>query len=132
MQRGEVVDPAVEVGEGGLERGVGVVPRRVGDRPVQPGQVRVEGVGSESVEISARRYARGSDPAAARENASGVAVDVAREGATVEISSDGGRGTGVDYALRVPRGSRIEVESAAGDVTVEGTVYALTWGSTYL
>lgn len=85
-----------------------------------PGQVRVEGVDSESVEISARRYARGSDPAAARENASGVAVDVAREGATMEISSDGGRGTGVDYALRVPRGSKVEVESEAGDVTVEG------------
>lgn len=85
-----------------------------------PGQVRVEGVDSESVEISARRYARGSDPTAARENASEVAVDVAREGATMEISSDGGRDTGVDYALRVPRGSKVEVESAAGDVTVEG------------
>ncbi len=85
-----------------------------------PGQVRVEGVDSESVEISARRYARGSDPSAARENASGVAVDVAREGATMEISSDGGRRAGVDYTLRVPRGSKIEVESAAGDVEISG------------
>ena len=39
---GEVVDAAVEVGEGGFERRVGVEGRRVGDRPVQPGQVRVE------------------------------------------------------------------------------------------
>ncbi len=85
-----------------------------------PGQVRVEGVDSEGVEISAERYARGWDPAAARENASGIAVDVAREGSTLEISSDGGRGTGVDYTLRVPRGSKVEVESAAGDVTVGG------------
>ena len=86
-----------------------------------PGQVRVEGVeGLEAVEISAERYARGSDPAAARENASGVSVDVAREGSTLEISSDGGRGTGVDYALRVPRGSKVEVESAEGDVKVSG------------
>lgn len=85
-----------------------------------PGQVRVEGVDSEGVEISAERYARGWDPAAARENASGIAVDVAREGSTLEVSSDGGRGTGVDYTLKVPRGSKVEIESAAGDVTVEG------------
>ena len=85
-----------------------------------PGQVRVEGVDSESVEISAKRYARGWDPSAARENASGVAVDVAREGATMEISSDGGRRAGVDYTLRVPRGSKVEVESAAGDVEISG------------
>ncbi len=85
-----------------------------------PGQVRVEGVEAEAVEISAERYARGSDPAAARENASGVAVDVAREGSTLEISSDGGRGTGVDYSLRVPAGSKVEIESAAGDVEIAG------------
>lgn len=85
-----------------------------------PGQVRIEGIDSEDVEISAKRYARGSDPAAARENASGVAVDVAREGSTLEISSDGGRGTGVDYTLKVPSGSKVEVESAAGDVEVSG------------
>ncbi len=85
-----------------------------------PGQVRVEGADSETVEISAERYARGSDPASARENAAGVAVDVSREGSTLEISSEGGRGTGVDYFLRVPRGSKVEVESAAGDVEVSG------------
>ncbi|WP_166394916.1 DUF4097 family beta strand repeat-containing protein [Rubrobacter marinus] len=85
-----------------------------------PGQVRIEGAEAETVEISAERYARGSDPSAARENASGVAVDVAREGSTLEISSDGGRGTGVDYSLRVPVGSRVEVESAEGDVEIAG------------
>ena len=87
-----------------------------------PGQVRVEGIEAETVEISAERYARGSDPAAARENAAGVAVDIAREGSTLEISSEGSRGTGVDYSLRVPRGSKIEVESAEGDVEVSGVV----------
>ena len=91
-----------------------------------PGQVRVEGVGAaDAVEISAERYARGSDPASARENASGVAVDVAREGSTLEISSDGGRGTGVDYHLRVPEGSEVEVESAAGDVEIWGVADAV-------
>lgn len=86
-----------------------------------PGQIRVEGVeGLESVEISARRYARGRNPAAAKENASGVPVDVAGEGSNLEISSDGGSGTGVDYDLRVPSGSVIEVESGAGEVTVSG------------
>ena len=84
------------------------------------GQVRVEGVEAEVVEISAKRYARGSDPTAARENAAGVSVDVAREGSTLEIRSDGGRGTGVDYSLRVPVGSKVEVESAAGGVEVSG------------
>lgn len=85
-----------------------------------PGQVRVEGIEAEVVEISAEKYARGSDPTAAGENASEVDVDVAREGSTLEISSDGGRGTGVDYALRVPRGSKVEIESAEGDVEVSG------------
>lgn len=91
-----------------------------------PGQVRVEGVGAaEAVEISAERYARGSDPSSAKENASGVAVDVAREGSTLDISSDGGRGTGVDYSLRVPEGSKVEVESAAGDVEISGVADAV-------
>ena len=85
-----------------------------------PGQIRVEGVEGEVVEVSAERYARGSDEAAARENAAEVAVDVVREGSTLEISSEGGRGIGVDYALRVPKGSKVEVYSAAGDVEVSG------------
>lgn len=86
-----------------------------------PGQVRVEGgEGLEAVEVTAKRYARGADPAAAAENAAGVDVNTAREGSTVEISSDAGRGAGVDYALRVPVGSRVEVESVAGDVEVLG------------
>lgn len=85
-----------------------------------PGQVRVEGKDVEAVEITAKRYARGTDPAAAAENAAGVDVDTSREGSTVDISSDPGRGAGVDYALRVPVASRVEVESAAGDVEVFG------------
>ena len=85
------------------------------------GQVNVEGVeGLESVEISAKRYARGSNPTAARENASGVPVNVDGEGSTVEISSGGGGGTGVDYDLRVPPGTAVEVESEAGDVDISG------------
>ncbi len=87
----------------------------------EAGQIRVEGVeGLETVEVTAKRYARGSNPAAAKENAAGVAVDMSREGSTLEISANGGRNTGVDYALRVPVGARVEVESAAGDVEVSG------------
>ena len=86
-----------------------------------PGQVRVEGVERlENVEVSAKRYARGRNPAVAKENASGVPVDVSNDGSTLEISSDGGRGIGVDYDLRVPAGSVVEVESGAGDVEVSG------------
>lgn len=86
-----------------------------------PGQVRVEGVeGLQNVEITAKRYARGSDPAAAKENAAGVEVNLDRSGGDLEISSSGGSGTGVDYALRVPAGARVEVESEAGDVEVSG------------
>lgn len=85
------------------------------------GRVHIEGVGrQESVEISARRYARGRNPAAAKENAAEVPVNVASEGSTIELSSDSGRGTGVDYDLRVPPGSIVEVESEAGDVEVSG------------
>lgn len=86
-----------------------------------PGRVRIKGVaGLENVQISAKRHARGYNPAAAKENASGVSVDVSREGSVLEISSNGGRGTGVDYDLKVPPGSTVEVESAAGDVEVSG------------
>lgn len=86
-----------------------------------PGRVRIEGVeGLENVEITARRYARGRNPAVAKENATGVPVQVANEDSGIEISSEGGGGTGVDYDLRVPTGSTVEVESAAGDVEVSG------------
>jgi hypothetical protein len=83
------------------------------------GKVRVQGVeGLETVEISARRYARGFNPTSAKENAAEVPVEVSNE-AEVEISSGGGS-TGVDYDLEVPPGSTVEVESEAGDVEVSG------------
>ena len=86
-----------------------------------PGRVSVEGVeGLENVEITAKRYARGFNSTAARENADEVPVDVGGEGSAVEISSDGGDGTGVDFDLRVPAGSVVVVESAVGDVEVWG------------
>ncbi len=92
-----------------------------------PGRVSVEGTkGLESVEINAKRYARGSSPAGARENAANVPVDVDVESANIGISSVGGRGTGVDYDLRVPPGSTVEVESVAGDVEVSGLDNAAT------
>ncbi|MCA1737361.1 MAG: DUF4097 domain-containing protein [Actinobacteria bacterium] len=86
-----------------------------------PGQVSIEGVkGMENVEISAKRYARGRNPSAAKENASGVPVDVAGESSNIELSSAGGRGTGVDYDLKVPPGSTVAVESEVGDVDISG------------
>jgi DUF4097 and DUF4098 domain-containing protein YvlB len=86
-----------------------------------PGRVRIGGVeGLENVEITAKRYARGRNPAVAKENATGVPVQVSNEDTGIEISSEGGGGTGVDYELRVPTGSTVEVESAAGDVEVSG------------
>jgi hypothetical protein len=86
-----------------------------------PGRVRIEGVdGLETVELSAKRYARGRNPTAAKNNASDVPVNVANDGSTLEISSDGGSGTGVDYDLRVPPGAAVEIESTAGDVEISG------------
>jgi len=85
------------------------------------GRVHVEGVaGLESVEISAKRYARGSSSAAAKENAAAVPVNIDNEDWALEISSDESRGSGVDYDLRVPPGSTVEVESRAGDVEISG------------
>src|SRR5215207_9144933 len=73
------------------------------------GRVHVEGVaGLESVEISAKRYARGSSSAAAKENAAAVPVNIDNEDWALEISSDESRGSGVDYDLRVPPGSTVE------------------------
>jgi Putative adhesin len=85
------------------------------------GQVRIEGVeGSESVEYEATRYAMGSDPATAKQQASEVPVDISREDSEITIETDGGRDTGADYALRMPAGGSVEIESEAGDVEVSG------------
>ena len=85
------------------------------------GQVRVEGVeGSESVEYEATRYAMGSDPANAKQQASEVPVDISREDSEITIETDGGGDTGADYALRMPAGGSVEIESQAGDVEVSG------------
>jgi Toastrack DUF4097 len=87
-----------------------------------PGRVSIEGVeGLENVEISAKRYARGRNTAAAKENAADVPVETSSgEDSGLEISSEGGGGTGVDYALRVPPGTVVEVKSETGDVEVSG------------
>ena len=85
------------------------------------GQVRVEGVeGLDSVEYEVTKYAMGPDPAAAKRKASEVPVDLSRQDSTFVLETDGGRGTGADYALRVPAGGAVEVESGAGDVEVSG------------
>ena len=85
------------------------------------GQVRVEGVeGLDAVEYEVTKYAMGPDPAAAKREASEVPVDLSREDSTFVLQTDGGRGTGANYALRVPAGASVEVESGAGDVEVSG------------
>ena len=85
------------------------------------GQVRVEGVkGSRSVDYEATRYAMGADPAAAKQRASEVPVDISREDSKIVIETDGGRDTGADYTLRIPTGGSVTVESEAGDVEVTG------------
>ena len=85
------------------------------------GQVRVEGVeGSDTVEYEATRYAAGSDPAAAKQQASEVHVDITREDSRITIKTEGGGDTGADYALRIPAGASVEVESEAGDVEISG------------
>jgi hypothetical protein len=86
-----------------------------------PGRVGVKGVeGLETVEITAKRYARGFGPTSARENATRVPVEIDRDGSILEISSNGGRGTGADYDLQVPAASIVEIESEIGDVEVSG------------
>jgi hypothetical protein len=85
------------------------------------GQVRIEGVkGSNSVEYEATRYAMAGDPAAAKQQASEVPVDISREDSEIVIQTDGGEDTGADYKLRVPSGGSVEVESEEGDVEVSG------------
>jgi DUF4097 and DUF4098 domain-containing protein YvlB len=85
------------------------------------GQVRVEGIkGSNSVDYEATRYAMAADPATAKQRASEVPVDISREDSKIVIETDGGEDTGADYALRVPAGGSVDVESEAGDVEVSG------------
>jgi hypothetical protein len=76
------------------------------------GQVRVEGVeDSESVEYEATRYATGSDPATAKQQASEVPVDISREDSEIVIETDGGEDKGADYTLGVPAGGLHEPAS---------------------
>jgi hypothetical protein len=85
------------------------------------GPVRVEGVEDlESIEYEVTKYAMASDPVAAKRRSSEVPIDFSREDSTVVLKTDGGRGTGADYLLRVPSGGTVEVESGAGDVEVTG------------
>ena len=85
------------------------------------GKVRVEGVeGLDAVEYEVTRYALGPDPAAAKRSASQVPVDFSREDSIIVLQTDGGRGTGADYAVEVPAAGAVEVEAGAGDVEVSG------------
>src|SRR5215203_159941 len=94
------------------------------------GQVRVEGVrGSRSVDYEATRYAMAADLAAAKQRASEVPVDISREDSKIVIETDGGGNTGADYALRVPTGGSVEVESEAGDVEVSAISGNVTVGA---
>jgi DUF4097 and DUF4098 domain-containing protein YvlB len=94
------------------------------------GQVRVEGVkGSRSVEYEATRYAMAADPAAAKQRASEVPVDISREDSKIVIETDGGEDTGADYTLKIPTGGSVEVESEAGDVEVSGISGNVTVGA---
>lgn len=83
------------------------------------GQISVEGVNDlRKVEFEATKHALGKDPSTAKQNAADVQVDIAREGGEVSLQTNGGRGSGADYVLRVPTGASVEVESEAGDVDV--------------
>ena len=94
------------------------------------GQVRVEGVkGSRSVDYEATRYAMAADPAAAKQRASEVPVDISREDSKIVIETDGGEDTGADYTLRVPTGGSVEVESEVGDVEISGISGDVTVGA---
>jgi DUF4097 and DUF4098 domain-containing protein YvlB len=94
------------------------------------GQVRVEGVkGSRSVDYEATRYAMAADPAAAKQRASEVPVDISREDSKIVIETDGGDDTGADYTLKIPTGGSVEVESEAGDVEVWGISGNVTVGA---
>ena len=85
------------------------------------GQVRIEGVQDlQSIQYEVTRYALASDPVAAKKRASQVPIDLSREDSTVVLKTDGGRGTGADYLLKVPAGGSVEVESGAGDVDITG------------
>ena len=91
------------------------------------GQVSVEGEeGLTTVEYEVTKHAVGSDPVAAKKRASEVAVNLSREDSAFVLETEGGRDTGADYALKVPSGSDVEVESEAGDVEVSGLSGDLT------
>lgn len=85
------------------------------------GSIRVEGVNDlQSVEFEVTKYAIGSDEDEARRRASEVTSNLSRDGSVFVIEADERRGTGADYTLRIPEDGSVEVESGAGDVSVNG------------
>jgi DUF4097 and DUF4098 domain-containing protein YvlB len=70
-----------------------------------------------------------ADPAAAKQRASKVPVDISREDSKIVIETDGGEDTGADYTLKIPTGGSVEVESEAGDVEVSGISGNVTVGA---
>jgi hypothetical protein len=86
-----------------------------------PGSVRVNGTNGQAVEYEVTRYALAGDPAAARNSAAEVPVDVTREeGSTITLETAGGGETGADYVVGVPAAGRVEIEAEEGDVAVDG------------
>lgn len=83
------------------------------------GTIRLEGVDNlESVELEVTKYAVASDKQRARRRASRVTTDLSKNDSTFVVETGGGRATGADYAIRVPIGSSVELESKAGDIEV--------------
>lgn len=85
------------------------------------GRVQVETQpGLKSVNIEARRHARGADTASAQQRAATVAINIKREGNTLTIEAAGKRNTGVDYVIQVPPDSSVEVSTKTGNVSISG------------
>jgi hypothetical protein len=85
------------------------------------GAVRIEGMeGLKSIEYEVTKYALGRDKDEARQRASEITGDITSEGSLFVIEAGGNRNTGAGYTLRVPKGSPVEAEAGAGEVSVSG------------
>ena len=96
---------------------------------VPVGEVRIEGTDGDTVVVSGRVTARGSDDATAQEKLARYRLDIARDGTTVRVTGEVDQPAGgwrnnppqVDLTVRVPRDTSVEVDGDVGDVRLEGT-----------
>lgn len=114
---------------------------RSGDRLIlnnRIGNIHIEFYDGDTIEVEARKTVWGSDEADANERADATEVRLARSGSEVTVEVDRPsykmvlgyielKDTQIDFKIRVPRLTHLQVATKVGDIRVEGDDEIATW-----